>query len=134
MSEKLLKLLKFLLIFGLLCGFVVQILDSLEKYLDGKSSFATSENLKEQPEPLPSFSICSEPSFNAQFMKNNLNIPSNLFYLTSLNNQRDEFPKNLSKHSNNDYNLQYFWNQSILAPTVLGSINLNFSLLIPTFY
>ena len=66
MSEKLLKLLKFLLIFGLLCGFVVQILDSLEKYLDGKSSFATSENLKEQPEPLPSFSICSEPSFSAE--------------------------------------------------------------------
>ena len=40
-------------------------------------------------EPLPTFSICSEPPFDTDYMKSELNISSNLFLYTSFLNDID---------------------------------------------
>ena len=48
-------------------------------------------------EPLPTFSICSEPPFDTDYMKSELNISSNLFLYTSFLNDIDS---GLRDHSN----------------------------------
>ena len=48
MPEKLLKILRFIIICCLIFSFVVQILESFEKFLAGRSSFSTRMELKVQ--------------------------------------------------------------------------------------
>ena len=49
MPEKLLKILRFMIICCLIFSFVVQILESFEKFLAGRSSFSTRMELKVYP-------------------------------------------------------------------------------------
>ena len=54
----------------ILC-FSLQSYRSFKKFLDGKSSISESD-VPRKFEPLPTFSICSEPPFDADYMKSEL--------------------------------------------------------------
>ena len=80
-------------------------------------------------EPLPTFSICSEPPFDNDYMKSELNISPNLFLYTSFLNDLDTglgdtfpFPTNLSEDYDSVNSLENYWTNSILKP-VIFSIN-----------
>ena len=117
---KKLTLVKSFLFFGMIICFSFQIFDNFGKYLAGKSSFAESKVKKEQKEPLPSFSICSEPAFNEDYLENELNVTGSLFYSTSLLSNlggKNDFPDLASKDLvYNEYSLEYFWNKTIIGP------------------
>ena len=107
----------------LLC-FSLQSYRSFKKFLEGKSSLSESD-IPRKYEPLPTFSICSEPPFDSDYMKSELNISPNLFLYTSFMNNLDNdfaFPSNLSEHYNSSISLDEFWASSILKP-IAFSIN-----------
>ena len=117
---KKLTLVKSVLFFGMIICFSFQIFDNFGKYLAGKSSFAESKVKKEKEEPLPTFSICSEPAFNENYLENELNVTGSLFYSTSLLSDlggKNAFPDLTNKGVEySKLNLEYFWNKTILAP------------------
>ena len=100
--------------------FFFQIWSNFNKFLAGKTSFDQSQIRKESNEPLPTFSICSEPAFNENYLENELNVTGSLFYSTSMLSNlggKNAFPDltyNDSVYSENS--LEYFWNKTILAP------------------
>ena len=73
-----------------------------------------------EPEPLPTFSICSEPPFDSEYLKTNLSVSPNFFYakefLKTLEGEHYEFPSNLSEDLHSNHSLNSFWKQSVLSP------------------
>ena len=68
-TSKLSKIIRVILIFGLLCCFFEEMLRNATKFIDGKTSFSVSNFFKEKPEPLPTFSICAEPAWNENYLE-----------------------------------------------------------------
>ena len=119
MSVKILTALKVLLFLSMALCFTLQILDSIEKYVSGKTSISESQ-MKKDKEALPSFSICAEPSFDVAFMKQ-YNMSPNFFlesYRISFLNTDFEFPKNLGFYSNSSITLQKYWKSSAIQPDI----------------
>ena len=69
---------------------------------------------------MPTFSICSEPPFDSEYLKAKLNISPNFFYaktfLRTLEEEHYAFPSNLSEDMNSNQSLNTFWKQSVLNP------------------
>ena len=130
MGKNTLIILRHLLIFGLICCFSIQIFDSAEKYLAGRTSLSITEKLVD-PEPLPAFSICADPPFNEPYMKNQLKVPGNLFFITATSNDPEDFPQNLTVNTDDENNLQSYWNKSVVAPSfiIVGKLNLCISII-----
>jgi hypothetical protein len=59
---------KIFLFIAMVACFSVQSLDSFKKYINQKTSFSVSY-INKEAEPLPTFSICSEPPFNYEYLK-----------------------------------------------------------------
>ena len=107
--------------------FVLQSLDNFKKFIDGKTSLAESE-IERKSETLPSFSICTEPSFDEEYMSHTLNISSNLFLSTGFMTElakKYKFPQNLSTIYDDHNSLESIWKKSILEPYIMliGSTN-----------
>ena len=97
--------------------FSLQSLSNFQKYLEGKTSISESEIMKPM-EALPTFSICSEPSFDVAFLKQ-FNVSPNLFlgsFRLSFLNHEYSFPINLKSDFNSGLTLQHFWDGSALRP------------------
>ena len=110
------------MIIGLIVGFIITSYESFQKYWEGRTSF--SEYLVESkiPQPLPTFSICTEPAFNRDYMEKDLKLSPNLFlYSNVLDFGITNFPKNLSSNGSN-YTLESLWNETIIKPNMF-SIN-----------
>ena len=69
---------KLFLFIAMVACFSVQSLDSFKKYINQKISFSVSY-INKAAEPLPTFSICSEPPFNYEYLKTR-NMSSNFFF------------------------------------------------------
>ncbi len=65
MSERKALFVRLLLFLGMAICFSIQSLDSFKKYVDGKTSI-TESDIERELEPLPSFSVCSEPPFDSK--------------------------------------------------------------------
>ena len=63
------KIIRVILIFALLCCFSKQMWENAMKFIDGKTSFSVSNFFKEEPEPLPTFSVCAEPAWNENYLE-----------------------------------------------------------------
>ena len=120
MSERRLLFIRISLFLLMLLCFSLQSLDNFEKYLEGKTSISESEI----PKPalaLPTFSVCSEPSFDAAFMKK-YNISPNLFlgsYRISFLSDNYQFPAlraGLDSDVINGLTLQNYWSANALSP------------------
>ena len=101
MAENRLLLLRTFFFIGMLLCFSLQSYRSFKKFLDGKSSLSESD-IPKKYEPLPTFSICSEPPFDGDYMRSDLKISPNFFLFTSYMNTKDNgfaFPTNLSERS-----------------------------------
>ena len=68
MATKKRQVIRLLLFIGMVLCFSLQSMTSFEKFLSEKTSLSESY-VKTGPEPLPSFSICSEPPFNHEYLK-----------------------------------------------------------------
>ena len=68
MATKKRQVIRLLLFIGMVLCFSLQSMTSFEKFLSEKTSL-TESYVKKDPEPLPSFSICSEPPFNHEYLK-----------------------------------------------------------------
>ena len=68
MATKERQVIRLLLFIGMVLCFSLQSMTSLKKFLSEKTSL-TESYVKKGPEPLPSFSICSEPPFNHEYLK-----------------------------------------------------------------
>ena len=95
---------------------------NFQKYVEGRSSMTESMvHIEEPGEPLPTFSICAEPEFDTEFMKNELKVPPNLFLFTSILGQVSgltSFPTNLSTDGNQT--LEDLWNQTTIKPDIFA--------------
>ena len=121
MANKKLLGFQIFLFFAMIMCFSWQIYDNFQKFIAQKSSISHTEILKEHPETLPSFSICAEPPFDEDYLKNQLNVSSNLFYFTNTFatfKENNNFP--IINNSNTEQTLMYFWNQSVLGPLMIG--------------
>ena len=101
MAENRLLVLRTFFFIGMLLCFSLQSYRSFKKFLDGKSSLSESD-IPKKYEPLPTFSICSEPPFDGDYMRSDLKISPNFFLFTSYMNTKDNgfaFPPNLSERS-----------------------------------
>ena len=110
------------MVIGLIVGFCITSYESFQKFWEGRTSF--SEYLVESkiPQPLPTFSICSEPAFNRDFMENELNLSPNFFLFSNLLDFGiTNFPQNLSSNESNQ-TLEHLWNKTIIKPDMF-SIN-----------
>lgn len=114
MAERRLLFIRILLFLLMLLCFLLQSLDNFSKYLEDKTSISESEI--EKPElALPTFSVCSEPSFDVPFMKQ-YNVSPNLFlgsYRISFLSHNYQFP---SDYINAGLTLQKFWSSTALSP------------------
>ena len=61
-------MIRLLLFIGMVFCFSLQSMTSFKKFLSEKTSL-TESYVKKGPEPLPSFSICSEPPFDHEYLK-----------------------------------------------------------------
>ena len=105
MAENRLLLLRTFFFIGMLLCFSLQSYRSFKKFLDGKSSISESD-VSRKFEPLPTFSICSEPPFDGDYMSSDLNISPNFFLFTSYMNTLNNgfaFPPNLSERSSSSH-------------------------------
>ena len=68
MATKKRQMIRLLLFIGMVFCFSLQSMTSFKKFLSEKTSL-TESYVKKGPEPLPSFSICSEPPFNHEYLK-----------------------------------------------------------------
>lgn len=104
----------------MLC-FTWQSWDSLLKYTEGKTSI-TEADVPMKIEPLPPFSICSEPPFDAEFMKQELNVTPNLFLFSStlMNDFNYEFPSDLSSQFGPNKSLHTLFKSSQFSPDVFA--------------
>ena len=116
MKEPKLWILKGILFFGMIVCFSFQSFESFQKWLEGKTSISESY-IEKDMEPLPSFSICAEPSFDGDYMKNSLNITPNLFLFSSALSKFSKthgFPQKLSGELNAANGLyKIFYNTAI---------------------
>ena len=114
MAERRLLFIRISLFLLMLLCFSLQSLDNFQKYLEGKTSISESEI--SQPEfALPSFSVCSDPSFDVAFMKQ-YNVSPNLFlgsYRISFLSHNYQFPADLNQDS---LTLQKYWSSNALTP------------------
>ena len=111
----------FLFIFLLIC-FSITSYESLVKWWERKTSFSETYASMEKPEPLPTFSLCSNPAFDTKLMTQ-LNIPSNMFFFTGILGElagHNTFP-NLTQNAN--FTLEHIWNQTIVKPSVFAIQN-----------
>ena len=118
MAERRLLLIRISLFLLMLLCFSLQSLDNFTKYLEGTTSISESEISK--PElALPSFSVCSEPSFDLAFMKQ-YNVSPNLFlgsYRISFLSNNYQFLADLNPdNSNGGMTLQKYWTAFALSP------------------
>ena len=104
---------------GMLICFSVTSFESFQKWIDKKSSISESD-IDKEPEPLPTFSICTQPAFDKDYLKTNLSLSPNFFFstsfLTELEQDSYKFPPNLSEDLNAYNSLHNFWKQSLLSP------------------
>ena len=118
-KEQKLLLLRLCFFVGMLICFSATSFESFKKWIDKKSSIAESD-VDKDPEPLPTFSICTEPPFDSKLMREKLNISPHFFYpkmfLKTLEEELHQFPTNLSEDSNSNNSLQNYWIQSVLSP------------------
>ena len=113
--------LKFLFMFCMSFCFVLQSLDNFKKFIDGKTSMTSSE-IERESETLPSFSLCSDPPFDKEYMSNTLNISSSLFLSTTFMSKyakKYKFPENLSEDFNDFNSLESIYERSILEPFMI---------------
>ena len=111
----------FLFTFLLIC-FSITSYESLIKWWERKTAFSETYANMEKPEPLPTFSICSEPAFDTELMSQ-LDIPSNMFFFTGILGElagHNSFP-NLTENSN--FTLEHIWNQTTVKPSVFAIQN-----------
>ena len=113
------RIIRFILVIILLACFIYEILENLYKFLARKSSFDTSEQTKEMPEPLPAFSICADPPYDERYFKYGLNVSTSLFYwsYTFVSQDQAAFPQNMSSKpgpSGNDLFRHYY--NSLMNP------------------
>ena len=117
MAERRLLFIRILLFLFMVLCFSLQSFDNFLKYLENKTSISESE-IQKSEEALPSFSVCSEPSFDVQFMKQ-YNVSPNLFlgsYRLSFLSHNYQFPPDLSADINDGLTLQNYWTSSALSP------------------
>ena len=87
-----LKIIRIFLIIVLSSVVFNELWQTCQDFSEGKSAIATKNVLKEKPEPLPTFSLCAEPAFNEEYLKEQLNFTENLWLpSTSLK----DFPSNV---------------------------------------
>ena len=84
-----------ILFLGMGICFSFQILDTFEKYLAKKTSISVSSELKTSDEPLPTFSICTDPPFDVGMLANGFGVAPNIFYPTGVFGS-GSFPENLT--------------------------------------
>ena len=121
MGEKRLLFIRILLFLGMVLCFSLQSLDNFQKYLKKQTSISESDVMK-PTEPLPTFSICSEPSFDSLFLKQN-DISPNLFlgsFRLSFLNDKYQFPNYLNSDVTSGISLQNFWTASALRPQIFN--------------
>ena len=120
MTERRLLLLRISLFLVMVLCFSLQSFENFMKYLEGKTSISDSEI----PKPklaLPTFSVCSEPSFDVAFMKK-YNISPNLFlgsYRISFLSHKYQFPAlraGLNSDVINGLTLQNHWSANAITP------------------
>ena len=124
-AQKKLLVIRIVLFLGMIISFSLTSLKNFQKYIDGKSSIAESDYKLDHLEPLPTISICSDPSFDADYMKS-LNVSPNLFLLTSLYSSIADqygFPANLSGDLNSTQSLLHYWKKSAIAPNLIAISN-----------
>ena len=118
-TEQKLLLLRLCFFVGMLICFSATSFESFKKWIDKKSSIAESDVDKE-PEPLPTFSICTQPAFDKDYLTTNLSLSPNFFFysnfLSELESDQHKFPSNLSEDLNAFNSLHNFWTQSVLSP------------------
>lgn len=105
--NKVVALTRLFLMIGMLICFLIIVQDSFHKFSDGKTLISESLIVQDQPEPLPAFSICTEPAFNYGYMESTLGISPYLFLLKST----DDYPTNSS--------LLELWTESSLRPDMM---------------
>ena len=77
MASKKRQVIRLLLFIGMVFCFSLQSMTSFKKFLNEKTSLSVSY-VKKGPEPLPTFSICSKPPFNHEYLKKR-NMSANFF-------------------------------------------------------
>ena len=77
MATKKRQVIRLLLFIGMVFCFSLQSMTSFKKFLNEKTSLSVSY-VKKGPEPLPTFSICSKPPFNHEYLKKR-NMSANFF-------------------------------------------------------
>ena len=80
MATKKRQVIRLLLFIGMVFCFSLQSMSSFKKFWSEKTSLSESY-VKKGPEPLPSFSICSDPPFNHEYLKSRNMSPT--FFLSS---------------------------------------------------
>ena len=111
--------------------FSLQSLENFKKYLEGKTSITESDVPKDF-EPLPSFSVCTEPPLDAEWLKT-FNISANRFlYLSLLQNvagsgEDSKLPTFLVENGKDGTTLTKLWQVSALEPQsyAIGSTIIN---------
>ena len=98
----------------LIC-FVILSLDSFHKYTDGKTSM-TEANQLVFDEPLPSFSICSNPAFDNRYLTEEMGLHPAFFYFTEAGSSGggDQSSLNLS------LNFHQLWDRASFRPDVIS--------------
>ena len=89
------NIVRVLLFLGMMICFSFQIFDTFEKYLAKKTSISVSRQLKTVDEPLPTFSVCSDPPFNEDMLVKDFEVARNFFFASSYF-RLELFPENAS--------------------------------------
>ena len=74
-----LKIIRIFLIIVLASVVLNELWQTYQEFSEGKSAIATKNVLKDKQEPLPTFSLCAEPAFNGEYLKEQLNFTENLW-------------------------------------------------------
>ena len=93
--------------------------NTFEEYRHGKTSFDESYGLKEEPEALPTLTICANPPFDMDYLKDYVNPFYFLFTSFASGSGNLQMP-NIS--------IEYLWNKSTIKPeliSILGSSSQN---------
>lgn len=122
MREETLLIFRAFLFMAMISCFALQSMSSFKKWISGNSSISESIVSNSIGEPLPAFSICSDPPFNNDHMENDLRIPPTFFlpsFPIELVVNPKAFPANLSQNTNDSNSLYGLWIGSVLAPSLI---------------
>ena len=85
--------------------------NTFEEYRHGKTSFDESYGLKEEPEALPTLTICANPPFDMDYLQDYVNPYYFLFTSFASGAENLQFP---------NVSLEYLWNTSTIKPDIIS--------------